>query len=315
MLSSPSHADILDARLRIEPWAHRTPVLTSSTFNLMVNGSLFFKCENFQRAGAFKFRGACNAVFSLEPDDAKRGVVTHSSGNHAGALALAGRLRGIPVDVVMPTSAPRVKQDAVRGYGAKITFCAPTLAAREEATAAILKESGATLVHPFDHPRVIAGQGTAAMEFMEQVPDLDVLLTPVGGGGLLSGTLLAAKGTRPNMAVVGCEPANADDAFRSWKFGERMPPVPPNSIADGLLTSLGELTFPIIRDLVDDIVLVTEDEIRAATRLLLERMKIVVEPSSAVPFAAVLFGKYPLQGKRAGIILSGGNMDLASFAW
>lgn len=315
MMPRPSHADILEARQRIAPWTHRTPVLTSTTVNRMVGGTVFFKGENFQRSGAFKFRGACNAVFSLDSEDASRGVVTHSSGNHAGALALAGKLRGIAVEVVMPSNAPRVKQEAVRGYGGKITFCEPTLAAREQATDAIVRRTGATLVHPYDDPRIIAGQGTAALELMVEIPDLDCVLAPVGGGGLLCGTILAAKGIRPETAVIGCEPANADDAFRSWKSGERMPPLPPNTIADGLLTSLGEITFPIIHELVDEIVLVTEEEIRQAMRLLFERMKIVVEPSAAVPFAALMAGKVSLKGKRAGVILSGGNVDLTRFTW
>lgn len=312
MTDRPRLAEIEAAAQRIEPYIHRTPVLTCSTFDRMLGGELFFKCENFQKAGAFKFRGACNAVFGLAEEEASRGVVTHSSGNHAGALALAGKLRGIRVDVVMPRTAPKVKQAAVAGYGAHITLCEPTLEARETTTQRIIEKTGATLIHPFDDNRIIAGQGTAALELLQQVKELDLILAPVGGGGLLSGTAIAAKEMCPAIQVVACEPANADDAFRSKRAGRIMPVERTDTIADGLLTSLGDRTFPVIRELVDEIVLVSEEEIRAALRLVMERMKIVIEPSSAVPFAAVLARKIPVTSRRVGIILSGGNIDLAA---
>lgn len=309
--SRPNLADIQEAHARIKPYIHRTPVLTSETFDRMLGGKIYFKCENFQKAGAFKFRGACNAVFSLSEQEAERGVVTHSSGNHAGALALAGKMRGIQVHVVMPRSAPKVKQDAVRGYGAQVTLCEPTLAAREAETQRIIEETGATLIHPFNDMRIIAGQGTAALELLSEEPDLDVVLAPVGGGGLLCGTAIAATETSPSILVVAGEPAHADDAYRSLQAGRILPVERSDTIADGLLTSLGNLTFPIIQELVHKIVLVTEEEILAALRLVMERMKIVVEPSAVVPFAALLSGKVPLDGRKAGVILSGGNIDLS----
>jgi threonine dehydratase len=313
--SAPTARPTLDtiraAHERIRPYVHRTPILTCGAINEMVGGELFFKCDNFQKCGAFKIRGATNAVFSLSADEARRGVVTHSSGNHAAALSLAGKWRGIAVHVVMPSNAPAIKQAAVRGYGGQITLCEPTLAAREGTAAAVRQRTGATLVHPYDDYRIIAGQGTAALEFLEAEPQLDVLLTPVGGGGLLAGTLLAAKALKPGIRVVAAEPAQVDDAFRSWKAGRIVGNERSETIADGLKTNLGELTFPIIRELVDDVVCVSEQAIVDAMRTIFERMKIVVEPSSAVPLAALLSGRIDVTGQRVGIHIGGGNVDVA----
>jgi threonine dehydratase len=303
-------AAVRAAHDRIRPFVHRTPVLTCSTINARVAARVYFKCENFQKAGAFKFRGATNAVQSLSDEAAARGVVTHSSGNHAAALALAARRRGIPAYIVMPSNAPPVKREAVAGYGGRITFCEPTQQAREDACAELVRTTEATLVHPYDDDAVIAGQGTAALELVEDVPDLDAILAPVGGGGLLSGTLIAAKGIRPTIRVIGCEPARADDAAASLREGRIVPARPPVTIADGLRTSLGTKTFPIIRELVETIALVEEAEILAALRLMLERMKVVVEPSSAVPLAALLNRPLELAGKKVGVIVSGGNLDV-----
>jgi threonine dehydratase len=302
---------IRSAHERIRPHIHRTPVLTSTAINEIAGASVFFKCENFQKVGAFKFRGACNAVFSLGEAEAGRGVVTHSSGNHAAALSLAARKRGIPAYIVMPRTAPAIKKTAVEGYGGRITFCEPTQAAREAAAAELMQSTGANLVHPYDDIRVIAGQGTAALEFLDEVPDLDAILTPVGGGGLLCGTLIAAKSLKPDIRVIGCEPALADDAAQSLREGRIVPARPPATIADGLLTSLGKITFPIVRDLVETIALVDEAEIVSALRMILERMKIVIEPSSAVPLAVLLNRSLGLTGRRVGIILSGGNLDVS----
>jgi threonine dehydratase len=307
----PDLATIRAAHERIRPFIHRTPVLTSSAINEMTGAKVFFKCENFQKVGAFKFRGACNAVFSLNDDEAKHGVATHSSGNHAAALALAAKKRGIPAYIVMPRTAPAIKKTAVEGYGGRVTLCEPTQAARETAAAELMRSTGANLVHPYDDVRVIAGQGTAALEFLDEVPDLDAILTPVGGGGLLSGTAIAAKALRPAIRVIGCEPALADDAAQSLREGRIVPARPPATIADGLLTSLGKITFPIVRDLVDSIALAEEAEIIAALRVILERMKIVIEPSSAVPLAVLMNRPLGLAGRRIGIVLSGGNFDIS----
>lgn len=315
METAPGLAEVRAAAERIAPYAHRTPVLTSRTLDAQTGAHLFFKCENFQRVGAFKFRGACNAVFSLSEDAAARGVVTHSSGNHAQALALAAQLRGIPAHIVMPKNAPAVKQAAVAGYGGRITLCEPTLAAREETTANIQRETGATLVHPYNDYRVIAGQGTAALELCEEVPGLETLITPVGGGGLLSGTGIVAKALLSNAKVYGAEPKAADDAQQSLRTGKIVPANDPKTIADGLLTSLGDKTFAIIQQFVSDIVTVSEEEIVNAMRLVWERMKIVIEPSAAVPVAVALGGQIDLRGKRVGIVLSGGNVDLARLPW
>lgn len=279
----------------------------------MVSAELFFKCDNFQKAGAFKTRGATNAVFSLSDAEAARGVVTHSSGNHAAALSLAGKWRGIPVHVVMPSDAPAIKQDAVRSYGGQITFCEPTLEARESTAAKILEQTGVRFIHPYDNYRVIAGQGTAALEVLEDLPNVDVILTVVGGGGLLSGTLIAAKSLNHDVRVIAVEPAAVDDAYRSWKQGRIVKNSTIDTIADGLRTNLGEKTFPIIQDLVDEIVLVDEAEILQALKVVFQRMKIVIEPSSAVPLAALLSRRLDLSGQRVAIHLGGGNVDLNFF--
>jgi threonine dehydratase len=304
-------ADIRDAHRRIRNRVHRTPVHTCSTLNRLAGCELFFKCENFQRAGAFKFRGASNAVLSLTDEDAACGVVTHSSGNHAQALALAARLRGIKARIVMPTSAPPAKVAAVIEYGGEITFCEPTLEARERGAQAVIQEHSSVLIHPYNDERIIAGQGTAALELLEQTDRLDAVLAPVGGGGLLSGTAIACKESRTSIKVFGCEPAGADDAYRSFHAGVIQPALAPNTIADGLLTSLGDKTFAVIRRYVDDILLVGESQIIEAMKLVWERMKLLIEPSAAVPVAAALQGPSALQGLRVGIILSGGNADLA----
>ena len=311
----PSMQDVLDAATRIRSHATRTPVLTSSTLDAMFGARLFFKCENFQKVGAFKFRGACNAVFSLSQRDAQRGVATHSSGNHAAALALAAKLRGIPCRVVMPRNTPDVKQAAVSGYGAEIDFCAPTLAARETTLEAVVARTNAVVIHPYDDSRVIAGQGTVALELLHSVPDLDLVLTPIGGGGLAAGTALTVKSRSPRTRMVAVEPAGADDAYRSFRAGERLPSVAPQTIADGLLTSVGVRNFALIQRFVDDIVTVGDAAIIRAMRLLWERMKIVVEPSAAVPLAALVEERVDVPGMRVGIVLSGGNVDLDRLPW
>lgn len=312
---TPTLTDIRHAAERIRPYAHRTPVLTCESLNQKLNAHLFLKCENLQKVGAFKFRGACNAVFALSAAEAARGVVAHSSGNHAQALALAARLRGIPAYIVMPSNAPAVKKAAVAGYGGQITFCEPTLAAREATQEQVVAATGATVVHPYNNKHVIAGQGTAALEMLQDVPDLDVILTPVGGGGLLSGTAIAATELSPRIRVIAAEPAGADDAFRSLAAGKILPAVNPKTIADGLLTSLGDLTFPIIQQRVAQIVTVSEAGIIAAMKFVWERAKVVIEPSSAVPIAALWEHKIDLSGQRVGIILTGGNVDLDRLPW
>ena len=303
------------AAKRIRPYAKRTPVLTCASLDKQVGTHVFLKCENLQKTGAFKFRGACNAVFSLDKRALERGVVTHSSGNHAQALSLAARLRGIEAYIVMPSSAPQVKKAAVEDYGGKITFCEPTLAARESTQAQVIAKTGATMVHPYNDYQVIAGQGTAALELLEDVPDLEVILVPVGGGGLLSGTAIAASEISPGIRVIGAEPERADDAFRSIAAGRIIPSVNPQTIADGLLTSLGDLTFPIIKERVDQIVTVSEEGIVAAMRFLWERDKIIVEPSAAVALGIMWEHKIKLAGLRVGVILSGGNVDLDRLPW
>ena len=311
----PTLAAIRAAAGRIAPYAHRTPVLTCASLDRAVEAQVFLKCENFQKVGAFKFRGACNAVFSLTAAEAAHGVATHSSGNHAQALALAARLRGIPAHIVMPANAPVVKQAGVAGYGGRITLCEPVLEARETALAAVVASTGAAVVHPYDDERVIAGQGTAALELLQEVPDLDVILAPVGGGGLLSGTAIAATELAPGIRVIAGEPAGAGDAFRSLAEGRIVPSIMPETLADGLLTSLGELTFPIIRDRVERIVLVSEPGIVAAMRFIWERAKLVIEPSSAVPLAVLWERQVDLAGLRVGVILTGGNVDLDRLPW
>jgi threonine dehydratase len=306
----PEYSDIELAQKTIHEYAHRTPVLTSSSINKIVGAELHFKCENFQKVGAFKFRGACNAVFSLSQAEMEKGVATHSSGNHAAALALAAKMRGIPAYIVMPETSPEIKKKAVAGYGAKITFCKPTLQARESTLAKVVEETGATEIHPYNNFYVIAGQGTAARELIEETGEFDIIIAPVGGGGLLSGTAISTKKLLPNCKVIAAEPAGADDAFRSFRAGKLIPSVNPKTIADGLLTSLGERNFAIISEKVDDIVTVSEEKIVEAMRLIWERMKIIVEPSSAVPLASILENKINVQNKKVGIILSGGNLDL-----
>jgi threonine dehydratase len=280
------------------------------SINQIVGVELFFKCENLQKVGAFKFRGACNAVFSLSEEEAQKGVATHSSGNHAAALALAARMRGIAAHIVMPENSPEIKKKAVAGYGAKITFCQPTLQARESTLAQVIEETGATEIHPYNNFYVIAGQGTAAKELIEDQGEFDVMMAPVGGGGLLSGTAISTKHLLSGCKVMAAEPAGADDAYRSFHSKKWVPSENPKTIADGLLTSLGERNFAIIPEKVDDIVTVSEESIVEAMRMIWERMKIIIEPSSAVPLAAILEKKVDVQGKKVGIILSGGNLDL-----
>ncbi len=310
-----TYADIEAAAERIAGKVHRTPVMTCAALNDRVGAQLFFKCENFQKVGAFKMRGATNAVFALSESAAQSGVATHSSGNHAQALALAARLRGISAYVVMPSNAPAVKVAAVQGYGAEIITCEPTLAAREAMVAEVIERTGATLIHPFNNDQIIAGQGTAARELLQDYPDLDFVVAPVGGGGLLSGTALAAAALAPAAKVFGAEPAGADDTFRSFAAGHIIPMTDPVTIADGLLTTVGERNFAIIQNTVTGIWTVNEAEIVAAMRLVWERMKIVIEPSAAVAVAAVIARKAEVTGARVGVILSGGNLDLGSLPW
>jgi len=306
---------IREAHARIRDKITRTPVLTSEVLDAETGASLFFKCENLQKVGAFKARGATNAVFALPQDKARHGVVTHSSGNHAAALARAAQLRGIPAYIVMPTNVPQAKEASVRRLGAHVTFCEPTIAAREAAAAKLLEETGAELVHPYNDVRVMAGQGTAALELLEDVPDLDLILCPVGGGGLLSGTAVAARELRPGIRVIGIEPAGADDASRSFRAGHIVPNTSPQTIADGLRGMLGEQTFEVIRRSVDDIVTVSDEAIVRALRTLWETLKLVIEPSGAVPYAAVAERKVEVSGKRVGLILTGGNLDLDVLPW
>lgn len=306
----PSLENITEAHRRIRSYVHRTPVMTSTQINRISGAEIFFKCENFQKVGAFKFRGAMNAVLLLKKEEVRE-VITHSSGNHAAALALAAKMAGMKAYVVMPRTAPSVKINAVRGYGAEITFCEPTQKAREETTGILMEKTGARLVHPYDNFNVICGQGTAVVELLEEAGELDIVIAPVGGGGLLSGTSTAVKGLKSNIKVFGAEPRNADDAYRSFKTGILHPSVSPKTIADGLLTSLSELTFAIIRKNVDNIFTVSEESIIEAMRLIWERMKIIVEPSSAVTLAVVMENPDVFRGKKTGIILSGGNIELS----
>ncbi len=311
----PTITDVRAAALRIQSRLHRTPVLTSNSLNSSTGANLFFKCENLQKTGAFKARGATNAVFQLSPEESAQGVATHSSGNHGAALALAASWRGIPAYIVMPENAASVKRRAVEAYGGRVITCAPTLASREEALARILRETGAVFIPPYNHPHIIAGQGTAALELLEDVPNLDVVMAPVGGGGLLSGTALVVKSFGSATQTWGAEPALANDAFLSLQNGRIMPVQSTQTIADGLRTSLGELTFALISQHVSRILTASEEDIVRAMRLLWERMKMVVEPSGAVPLAAVLAHREILAGKRVGLILSGGNVDLERLPW
>lgn len=314
-LEIPDLAAVRAAAVRIAPWVRRTPVLTSASLDALAGGRLFFKCESFQRVGAFKFRGASNAVLSLSDEEAARGVVTHSSGNHGAALALAAHLRGIAARVVVPEGTTAVKLAAIEGYGGRVVLCAPTPEARAETTERVRRETGSVLIHPFDDPRVIAGQGTAALELLDEVPDLDLVVTPVGGGGLLSGTAIACSGAPRPIEVVGAEPAAADDAARSLASGRIEPPGPGSAtLADGLRTGLCPRTFAVIQARVARIVTVEEAAIVAAMRTIWERLKVVVEPSAAVA-AAALFGTGVAAGRRAGVIFTGGNVDLDRLPW
>ncbi len=311
----PAYRDVLYAHERIKPFIKRTPVMTSESLNRITHADLYFKCENLQKVGAFKFRGACNAIFSLSDEDARRGVATHSSGNHAAALALAAKLRGISATIVMPKNAPSVKVDAVKGYGGTIVFCEPTLEARETTLNKIVQETGATFIPPYNFCPVIAGQGTAALELLDDAPPLDLLIAPIGGGGLISGTAIATLGKSPTTKVIGAEPTNADDAFRSFNAHRLIPQTAPNTIADGLLTSLGNITFSIIQRFVAHIFTAKEESIIRAMKLVWERMKLIIEPSAAVPLAIVLEHADFFSGKRIGIIFSGGNVDLSKRFW
>jgi threonine dehydratase len=303
------------AHERIRLYINHTPVLTSSRLDDASGALLFFKCENFQKIGAFKARGATNAVFSLDDATALCGVATHSSGNHGAALARAAKLRGIPAHIVMPSNSAKVKVRAVESYGAHIVFCEPTEAARESACADVIAKTGATLIHSFENEDVIAGQGTAAVELLEDVPDVDLVICPVGGGGLLCGTAVAAKSMRPKVKVVAAEPANVDDTAQSFRAGRRIYTKKRFTIADGLRTNVGAPNFPIIQRYVDDIVTVSEEAIVLAMRTIWETMKIIIEPSAAVPYAAILESKIDIGGKRVGIILTGGNVDLDALPW
>jgi threonine dehydratase len=309
-MNLPTLSDILSAHERIGPYIHQTPVLTSHQLNKLFGCELFFKCENFQKAGAFKFRGATNAVLSLSDNDKKKGVVTHSSGNHAAALSLSASMNGVKPYIVMPESAPAVKKNAVTGYGAEITFCKPTLQAREEAAKIIMERTGAVLIHPYDNFNVICGQGTAALELLKEKSDLEMIVAPIGGGGLMSGTSTTAKGINDKIKVIGAEPLNANDAYISFTTGILTPSVNPLTIADGLLTSLSEMTFSIIRKYVDQIFTAEEDSIIECMRLIWERMKIIAEPSSATTLAIIKENPDFFRGRRIGIIISGGNVDL-----
>ena len=315
MERDPSFEDVLAAAERIRGLVHRTPVLTSQAIDGIAGVRLYFKCENLQKVGAFKARGATNAVLALDDGSAARGVATHSSGNHAAALAFAAASRGIAAHVVMPRTAPPVKKAAVAGYGARITECEPTLEAREATLEQVVARTSATFVHAYDNPMVIAGQGTAALELLADAPDLEVVMAPVGGGGLMSGTAIAVSASRPDIELWGAEPAGADDAFRSLRDGQRYPSVQPTTIADGLLTALSNRTFRILSGHLEGILTVSEANIVRAMRLLWERAKLVVEPSGAVPLAAVMARRIDVSGRRVGIILSGGNVDPDHLPW
>jgi threonine dehydratase len=307
--------DIRAAHERIRAYIHRTPVLTSTRLDDASGASLFFKCENFQKIGVFKPRGATNAVFSLDDTTARRGVATHSSGNHGTALARGAKLRGIPAHIVMPSNSAKVKVRAVESYGARIVFCESTQAAREAACADVIAKTGATLIHSFENKDVMAGQGTAAVELLEEVADLDLVMCPVGGGGLLCGTAVAAKAMRPKIKVIAAEPANADDAAQSFRTGRLIRTEKKFTIADGLRTNVGEPNFQIIQRYVDDIATVSEEAIIAGMRTIWETMKIIIEPSAAVPYAAIMEREIDIGGKRVGIILTGGNVDLDALPW
>lgn len=311
----PTFREVKNAYLKIREKVHRTPVLSSQKVNEHAGCQLFFKCENFQKVGAFKFRGATHAVGALSDEEAQNGVATHSSGNHAQAVALAAKFHGIPAHIVMPENAPKVKVNAVRDYGADITFSGPTQESRENTLQDVIDQTGATFIHPYDNPDIIKGQGSAAIELLEDQPNLDAILTPVGGGGLVSGTAIATTGISAGTTVIGTEPEVANDAYLSLKTGKLHPVKSTDTVADGLRTSLSTLTFACIQKHVDKIVTVSEQEIIEAMRFVWERMKILIEPSSAVPVAAVFNDKVDLKGKKAGIIITGGNIDLDQLPW
>lgn len=315
MTDIPVYKDIEEASRRIRGFAHKTPVLQSSYFNRLTGAELFFKCENFQKVGAFKFRGAFNAISRLATEDGQKGIITHSSGNHAQAVALASKKNGYKATIVMPQNAPKVKVNAVRDYGTKIVFCESTIESRQETTDQIISETGATFIHPYNNPNVIAGQGTAAKELLEEIPDLDIIIAPIGGGGLMSGTAIASKAIKSDIQVFGAEPELANDAYRSYHANSIQPVLCTDTIADGLRTSLGPLTFQIIQDKVDDIITVSEKSIIRDMRRVWERMKIIVEPSSVVPLSVLLDGDLDLNDKKVGIILTGGNVDLRNLPW
>ncbi len=311
----PAYADVEAAHVRIEPYIHRTPILTSSYFNNLTGAQLFFKCENFQKAGAFKVRGACNAVFGLDEKTAKKGVATHSSGNHALSLSYAAGRRGIPATVVMPRTAPQAKKDAVRGYGGKIVECEPSTSSREAVFAEVVAETGAEFVHPYNDPRVIAGQATCSKEMIEELGSLDAVVAPIGGGGMISGTCLTLSNISPDTKIYAAEPLNADDAARSFRAGHIIADDAPQTVADGLKVPLKDLTWHFVSRYVTDILTATEDEIIAAMKLVWQRMKIVIEPSSAVPLAIILNNPDLFRGKRVGVVITGGNVDLDTLPW
>lgn len=316
MLNSvPGRNDIIEAHERIKKQIHKTPLLTSDSLNRIAGCSLYFKCENFQKVGAFKFRGASNALLSLEKKDLEKGVTTHSSGNHAAALALAARMLNIPAYIVMPVTAPEIKKKAVAGYGAKITFSEPTVKSREEAAEKIVDETGATFIHPYDNYSIIAGQATCAKEILEEVNDLDYIISPVGGAGLVSGTCLAARYLSNGTKVIGAEPQGADDAFRSLRDKTIYPSVKPDTICDGLLTQLCDKTYSILEKNIDSILTVGDETTIDAMKLIWERMKIIVEPSSAITLGAVLSNQEFFRNKKIALILSGGNVDLEKLPW
>ncbi len=308
--SEPSKKNIIEAHERIEKYIHKTAILSSQLIDRICGANIYFKCENFQKVGAFKFRGASNAVLSLSNTELNAGVATHSSGNHAAALALSGKMNNTPAYIVMPSNAPKIKIEAVKEYGGKITFCEPTLKAREETLENIVRQTGATFIHPYDNYDVIAGQATCGKEILEELENLDYIIAPVGGGGLLSGTALSSFYFGKDTKVIAAEPVGADDAFRSFYGNKIYPSISPKTIADGLLTSLSEKTFQIIKKYVSQIITVTDNEIIYAMRLIWERMKIIVEPSSAVTLAAIIKHKEIFKDKMVAVIISGGNVDL-----
>lgn len=305
---TPNILDIKQAYKKIKPYINKTAVLTSTYLNELTDAELFFKCENFQKVGAFKYRGATNAILNLTKQELQKGVATHSSGNHAAALALAAKTAGVKAYIVMPNNAPKIKKNAVKDYGAIVTYCEPTLEAREQTLNNVISKTGATFIHPYDNIDVIIGQGTACLELVEEISNINIIIAPVGGGGLLSGTSIVAKAN--NIKIIAAEPKNADDAFKSFQQQKIIPSINPNTIADGLLTSLSELTFSIIQQNVNEIITVTEKQIINAMRIVWERMKIIIEPSSATILAVILANKNKFKHKKIGLIVSGGNVDL-----